>query len=202
MSTIAWVMILAAVLLVRGVAKGRVEDLPGDLRDMLMAALTGDLDALKEAAGRTGEGLKPPAGGDPVPGTTPPVDGSKGLRLLAEARRLGAGKRYVYGGTFTADSAGGDCSGLVWRAGTNLGFWKVPRFTTFTFDGLAPKYVVKVADPQPGDIVLWDRGGHHDGHMGIVSGGGQFYSALSRESGIREAPIRAISGRVTYYRLV
>ncbi|GIH29369.1 hypothetical protein Aph01nite_76790 [Acrocarpospora phusangensis] len=202
MNTIAWLLVLLGALLIRGVTKGRVTELPGDLRDMLIAGLSGDLEALKEAAGREGDGLEAPT----VDVTaTAPTGGKafaagKGAALLATARQLGDGKPYVWAGTF-ANGRGGDCSGLVWRAGKNSGLWTVARFTTFTFPRAMKKYVKVVTTPQVGDIAVWQRGGIK-GHMGIVSGPNRFYSALSKTNGIREAPISVISGRLTYYRLI
>lgn len=203
MTTIAWFFILLAALLVRGVAKGRVTELPGDLRDMLIAALRGDTEALKEASGRSGDGLQATTATVDVTATAPSggkaFAAGKGASLLAKAKQLGQGRSYVWGGTF-ANGKGGDCSGLVWRAGKDLGLWTVGRFTTFTFPSAMKAYVTVVTDPQPGDIAVWQRGGVK-GHMGIVSGPGRFYSALSRSSGIKDAPISAISGRLTFYRL-
>lgn len=201
MNTLAWVLIFAAALVIRAVAKGRVMELPGDLGDMLHGALVGDFEAVREAAGRTGEGLTAPAveGGGELAAAASTAAAGKGAALLAEARRLGDGKPYVWGGTFAA-GRGGDCSGLVWRAMKNLKLYSGPRFTTFTFPAAAKSFAVVVTDPRPGDIAVWQRGGVK-GHMGIVSGPGRFYSALSRRSGVKDAPISSISGRLTYYRL-
>lgn len=207
MSTIAWLFILASAVIVRGVAKGRVVELPGDIRDMLLGGLTGDFDAVKEAAGRTGEGLTAPvaamaggSSGEVVDGGAPAAGGAaKGQALIAEMKRLGAGKRYVWGGTF-AGGRGGDCSGLVWRAMRNLGYYKGVRFTTSTFPRASKGFATVVSSPAPGDIAVWQRGGVK-GHIGVVTGAGRFFSALNPELGIRDAPIAGISGRLTYYRL-
>lgn len=209
MNTLAWVMILAAAVLIRSVFRGRVAELPEDVRDMLLGAMTGDMEAVREAAGRTGEGLtavaaEQPAGGESVGiGSTSyavtQLGTKNGRNLLAEARRLGAGKIYLWGGTFPAGGRGGDCSGLVWRAARNLKLYGGPRFTTYTFPLQSRSWAKVVTDPAPGDICVWQRGGVK-GHMGIVSGPGKFYSALSTSSGIREASIKSITGRLTYYR--
>lgn len=206
MNTLAWLLILGAALLLRGVAKGRVVELPGDIRDLLLGAMTGDVEAVKEVAGRTGDGLTAgtvTAAGE-VEGaqsvTASGTAGGGGVALLREVRRLGTGKPYIWGATF-ANGQGGDCSGLVWRAVRNLGIYSGPRFTTSTFPLQSRSFAVPVSTPQPGDIAVWQKGGV-SGHMGVVSGNGTFFSALSRRSGVKDAPIRAISGRLTYYRLI
>lgn len=209
MNTIAWLLIISAALMIRAVSKGRSAELPQDLRDMLLGALTGDFDAVKEAAGRTGEGLTPAAVVSVAPLGEAAVTGAmagaavgtasaKAAALVTEVKRLGTGKPYVWGGTFAA-GRGGDCSGLVWRAVKNLGIYSGGRFTTFTFPVASRSFAVRVASPAPGDIVVWHRGA--TGHMGVVTGGGRFFSALSRRSGVKEAAMKNITGRVEYYRL-
>jgi cell wall-associated NlpC family hydrolase len=203
MTTIGWLFILAAAVILRSVFKGRVAELPVDTRDMLLGALRGDFEAVKEAAARTGEGLQPTlvAEGSPtVSGVAGGSGGPTGAALVAEMKRLGDGKRYVWSGTFAPGSGGGDCSGLVWRAVKNLGIYTGPRFTTFTFPLQSKKWAAPTTSPQPGDIVVWQRGGPK-GHMGVVTGPDRFYSALSQRSGVREAPISSITGRITYYRV-
>lgn len=207
MNTVAWLLILTAGLMIRGIAKGRVVELPGDLRDMLLGALTGDFEAVKEAAGRTGDGLTAPLAAVPeataagLAGSagTSAAGSAKGAALLAEARRIGKGRPYIWGATF-ANGRGGDCSGLVWRAMYNLGYYRGGRFTTYTFPVVSPKFATVVTTPAPGDIAVWQKGGVN-GHMGIVSGPGVYWSALNRRSGVLDAPIKNMTGRLTYYRL-
>jgi cell wall-associated NlpC family hydrolase len=203
MTTIAWLLILGAAVMIRSVAKGRVTELPGDARDMLLGALTGDFAAVKEAAGRTGEGLTAPSSdavaSSVAAGAAGAVASARAASLLAETKRLGTGKAYIWGGTFAAGGAGGDCSGLVWRALKNLGIYTGPRFTTVSFPAVSPKFSVPVASPLPGDIVVWQR--LPTGHMGIVTGPDVFYSALSRKAGVRESKISAERGVPKFYRL-
>lgn len=203
MTTIGWLFILAAAVILRQVAKGRVVELPQDARDMLVGALRGDFEAVKEAAARSGEGLTPSLaaeGSSTISGTAGGgAASSSGAAVIAEMKRLGDGKRYIWSGTFAPGSGGGDCSGLVWRALHNLGIYKGPRFTTFTFPVQSRGFATRVSDPQPGDIVVWNRG--LTGHMGIVTGPNRFYSALSSEAGVREAQMSAIRGAISYYRL-
>lgn len=209
MNTIAWLFIILAALLIRGVFKGRVTELPGDLRDLMLGALTGDMEAVKEVSSRTGEGLTAPATEATQTSVAGGTEGSitgangaasaKGAALLAEAKKIGTGKPYQWGRTFSG-GGGGDCSGLVWRAMKNLGYFTGGRFATYTFPAATRSIVTVVTDPKPGDIAVWQRGGTR-GHMGIVSGPGTFFSALSRASGVKEAKISGITGRLTYYRL-
>lgn len=205
MPTVAYFFIIVAALIVRGVVKGRATDVPGDLRDVFIGVLTGDLEAAKEAVNRTGSDREPvaldltAATGAVVAGAALGTGSGKGVTLLAKMHEIGAGKPYRFGGTF-ANGGGGDCSGLVWRAGKILGYWGNPRFTTATFPAVAMRRCDVVSTPAVGDIVVWQRGGVK-GHMGVVSGDDRFYSALSSDAGVTEAKTSAISGRRTFYRL-
>lgn len=87
--------------------------------------------------------------------------------LLGAAERY-LGRPYQWGGTF-ANGKGGDCSGLIYRAGLDIGLgW--PRFTTSTI-AFSP-YVQRIPAPSVGDLVVWPGV-----HMGIVSGPGQMLAA-------------------------
>lgn len=201
MNTVAWLALFVGALILRGVTKGRVLELPGDLRDMLIAALSGDVNGVKEVAARTGEGVTAvpvAAATEPSGGTNLGLVGSgNGPALVAEMKRLGNGKPYVWGATGPNSY---DCSGLVWRAMKNLGIYTGARFTTFTFAAAAKRVVTVVNDPKPGDIVVFYRG-PGSGHMGIVSAPGKLYSAASTKLGIGEYPISGFSGTKVYYRL-
>lgn len=60
MNTLAWVLILIAALVIRGVSKGRgITDLPKDLGDLFIAAVTSDTTALNEVLKRTGDSNAP-----------------------------------------------------------------------------------------------------------------------------------------------
>lgn len=203
MSTVAWIFILVAVVVMRGVAKGRVMDLPGDLRDMFIAGLRGDTDALKEVAGRTGTGLTV----EPVQAATDSPDNSDSTSvssntLIVEARKLAAAAHNKYRWGATGPDAY-DCSGLVWRVCVNqLGSKRVgSRFTTATFGKAARVWTKVVSTPQVGDIVVWNRT-VRSGHMGFVVGPNRMFSALSTRSGIIESPISSESGTPIYYRVV
>ncbi len=115
--------------------------------------------------------------------------GASGGLLGAAEKYLG--RPYQWGGTF-ASGKGGDCSGLVWRAGADLGIgW--PRFTTTTI--LASPYVQRIPAPSVGDLVVWPGM-----HMGIVSGPGEMLAAPRTGDVVKFTswkPVRA--GRVAIY---
>ncbi|MFA5706933.1 MAG: NlpC/P60 family protein [Candidatus Neomarinimicrobiota bacterium] len=191
MDTIAWLMILTAVLIIRGVSKGRVRELPTDLRDTVIASITGDTTALKEIGNRTGDASSAAT----VSLDTVEFNSSNGT-LVSEMRKLAsqAGNKYVWGGESLAEG-GYDCSGLVWASLKSLGIYNGPRFTAGNFPSVAGKFAVKVSSPQPGDIVRWPN------HIGVVTGVDKYYSALNPKTGIKEDAIHNHSGTPTYWRL-
>lgn len=211
MTTIAWLMMIIAIIMLRQVSKGRIMEMPVDLRDIFVAGLTGDTAALKEIASRTGTGLTPDVVDPGAEGssTASGVAGGAGTAagsgggsaLISEMRRLGAsaGNRYVWGGT---SASGFDCSGLVWRALVNLlGAKKVGgRFTTATFGKSSKGFATPVATPQVGDVVVWNRSAV-SGHMGVVIGPDRMYSALGKKWGILESKMSTERGTPMYYRI-
>lgn len=74
-----------------------------------------------------------------------------------------------------------DCSGLIWRATQDAGVYSGDRYTTSTI--LQTHQFNRIITPRIDDIVVWDYSGVH-GHMGVISGPDQFYSARSHDSGI------------------
>lgn len=201
MTTAGYVFLLVAALLARALSKGRtITDVPGDLGAFFTALVSQDSKALKEVLSRTGESTLGSADG----GSTSIVIKESGraqhaAALLAETRRLGAGSRYVLG----AEGPTGefDCSGLVWRAMTNLHLFNGARFTTYNFESVTKGFVDKVeADPvagvMVGAIVLWRE------HMGIVSGRNTYYSAKSPSRGIGESTISSFGAPVVGYYIV
>lgn len=194
MNTVAWVLILVAGLLVRGMTKGRsITQLPGDLGEMFNALVSGDQASLATALGRTGDSQVPTTAESPVTAAQAVAAGpGGGSSLLGEMKRLGAGKPYVWGGT---GPNGYDCSGIVWRAMKNLALYSGPRFTTLTFIVALRSSLTKVNSPQAGDVVWWPT------HMGVCDGKDSFYSALSRNGGIKSVPISAMPKGAIFYRL-
>jgi hypothetical protein len=110
--------------------------------------------------------------------------------LLASAQKY-IGRPYQWGGTF-ANNKGGDCSGLVYRAGADIGIpWA--RFTTSTI--AMSSFVERVSTPTVGDIVVWIGS-----HMGIVSGEGMMLNALKPGTVVRYDPWKPMrSGKMATY---
>jgi cell wall-associated NlpC family hydrolase len=216
MTTLAWLFILAAIVLIRQVSKGRVMNLGEDLSDMFIAVASGDNKGLTDVLSRSGEAATSTVAGtntDSSTGTISyhgkgnPANGApKGtpatnVAVLRSAVELGeAAKGYRFAATGPDYY---DCSGLMWRACQKAGYTGA-RFTTATI-GLSKKFQ-RLADPSlgvsqvtVGDIVVWP--GHH---MGVVSTAGKFYSARSLKTGIGTSDIAGFGGfgKPIYYRLV
>ena len=203
MPTLAWLMILGAIILVRQVLRGRATELPTDLGQLVVASLDGDTATVKRVLGLRGTDLTATegapldtttlnaqsGGANTAPGVAPifSTPGS-GLApwadtgLLAAAMYLGSrAKGYRFGWTGPDFY---DCSGLVWRALMQTKLYNGPRFTTFNFGSV--KGFAKVTDGkyQVNDVVVWPT--HH---MGIVAGADQFYSARNPRIGIGTSKI-------------
>ena len=90
MNTVGYVLILFALLLLRGLTRGRgISDLPKDAADAFIAVIRNDQTALREVANRTGDSL----------GTATPID------PLAAPESGGAAKGSTDG--LTANTAAG-----------------------------------------------------------------------------------------------
>jgi hypothetical protein len=199
MTTIGYIFILFAFLLIRAISRGRIENLPQDLGDAMTAIFTANGDALKEVANRTGGGLDTATPAEATASSEGKSGLGNGTGLLAEVKRLGSGaKGYRLGATGPTYY---DCSGLVWRAMKNLNIYKGIRFTTHTFAIQSKSFATPVTSFQVGDIVLWEN--HH---MGVVDSPTSCYSARSVKSGIKSGPLSVFTHefRVTpkYYRLI
>lgn len=183
MSTIGWFLILTAALILRQVSKGRVLNTMEDLSDAFLAITTGDTQKLASVVNKTGD-YNRPSEADIQAGMAP-ASGIAGGDILKAAVALGSAAK---GYRWAADGPNYyDCSGLVYRAAQKVGY-SGPRF--YTADVKARAGFYPVSDPRVGDIVLWTAGrGGATGHMGIVSGNDQFYSARSVRSGIGYSPI-------------
>jgi cell wall-associated NlpC family hydrolase len=195
MTTIGWVFIAVAIFLFRQVSQGRVGNIVEDLGDAFTAIVSGDSKTLSEVVSRTG------TSNDAVLPATEGTAGQSGLGatgLLAAAKRRGAAAKGYRLGATGPDYY--DCSGLVWQAMKDVGAYKGARFTTRTFTSQVKSVAeIPASNAGPEDIVLWVN--RVPGHMGIVSGKGRFYSALSSRSGIKDAPISVIKGTPKYYRV-
>lgn len=185
--SLGWILVLIAITLLRGAVKGRGFDSFTDLGDLFTAAVSGDREGVKEVWDRGPN--EDHAASDRGFGTTDISSSTnRGLALLAEMKRLGgSAKGYGWGKTGPDYY---DCSGLLWKAGQNLQIWNVPRFTTGTFIAFATvsPTLKEVTTPAAGDIAWWP------GHMGVLEDAGTtLFSALSSSSGIKDAPVTAIS---------
>lgn len=186
MNTLGYLFILISILVIRQVFKGRVMNIGEDLTDTFVAFTTGDTDALAGILARTGDSATADKAEAAAGfGNNTPVPPNPNSGLVAAAQRRGqAAKGYRW--TATGPDYY-DCSGLMWRACQDIGY-KGPRFTTA--DVRQRKGFTVVAVGVPGDIVLWPAGsGGPTGHMGVMTGADQFYSARSVRSGIGTSKI-------------
>lgn len=194
MNTIGYLLIFFGGLAIRQLSRGRAMDIGKDLGDAWIAIATGDGAALKEIADRSGNALDT----GPIVGSAANGDtgaGTPATGLVAEMEKLGkAAKGYRLGSTGPDYY---DCSGLVWRAVKNLGYYNGIRFTTATYAPAFAGWTTKIANAEAGDIVVWPT--HH---MGVVTGANTFYSARNKKVGIKEGNIRGFSGiKPVYYRV-
>lgn len=201
MQTLGLLFIVGSLLLGRQVVVGRAKETPEDIRDITLALLSGDFDQLREILSQRGENVSPDVS-SVVAGGTSGEAGITGLLtqtitgdLLATMVKLGSrAKGYVWGATGPDNY---DCSGLVWAALKELGYYNGGRFTTATFTRALGNKVQQVNSPVIGDIVLWPGK-----HIGVVSGPDQMYSAMSRRKGIGYTSISESFADVpSYYRL-
>lgn len=196
MDTLAIAFVGLGVLLIRQVVVGRVKETPSDMRDFATAALSGDTATMQTVFSRRGSNVETDVtdtvAADTSVSTTSAVSlaaSSVGSPLVAEMTRLGtAAKGYVWGATGPSYY---DCSGLVWRALKNLGLYSGPRFTSATFEAVAPKFAQRVNSPAVGDIIVWP--GHH---IGVAINDTDMYSARSPSKGIGPS---SISGDSSYF---
>lgn len=184
LSVLGWVSIFTGVVVIRFAARQRgLSEIPGDLSDLTIAAVSGgDVAAVLARTGTT----------DTTSVSASPA-GASGL--LEEMQTLG-GKAIGYRlGSTGPDYY--DCSGLVWASMKALGYTG-PRFSTASFANGAPAGLTPVTTPQAGDIVVWPRGGTKGGHMGVMTDSTNFYSALSPQSGIKTVPVANVTKEKGY----
>ena len=183
MNVLAIVLILIGILVMDLARRGRITHLGDDLPDAFLAFFRQDADAFGEVISRHGDDATASEtawrdiGGSVADTLTDVASKSRtaSTGLAAECIKLGsAAKGYKW--TATGPDYY-DCSGLIWRACTNLGIYSGPRFTTYTIGALST--FVRVTSPAVNDIVVWPTR-----HMGVVTGPDKFYSARSRRTGI------------------
>lgn len=182
MTTVAYVLILAAIIVAKQTAAGRVMNLGEDISDAFLALARGDAKGLTEVLARKGDSTTLDSGqeGTFAPHVAGAADGSMS-GVAAAAVNLGTAAK---GYKFTATGPDYyDCSGLMWRACQKAGVFPTSgkgsfRFTTYDV-GSRTAYFHKVSNPAPGDIVVWPT--HH---MGVITGTDKYYSARSEKLGI------------------
>lgn len=99
--------------------------------------------------------------------------------VLDAAKALGATAKGYRFGTDGPDYY--DCSGLIFRACQNADVYLGARFTTYSV--VRNSQFERVTNPRIDDIVVWSENAVH-GHMGVISGPDEFYSARSVEHGL------------------
>jgi NlpC/P60 family len=195
MSTIGWILILAAGLMMRQVAKGRAQNSMEDLSDAFLSIVSGDTQELGSVLSRTGDYNQPtPA---VVEQGMAPASAITGNALVATAVQLGSaasGYRWAKAGPKYYD-----CSGLMFATVKKHGY---TGFRFFTSDLPNAPGMYPIEKPEVGDIVLWRRNGK--GHTGIVTGPNKYYSARSVKSGIGYSTISSLTGKgePRYYRFM
>ena len=192
MSTLAWVLILAALIIARSVGKGRALNIPEDLSDAFKALVTGRTDDFAEVLGRKGDAYT--AAGNAVAQAAGSATGAiivEGVeagtingQIVYWAKKLGSQAKGYRWGRSGPDYY--DCSGLMYAAIKQIGY-KGFRFYTATMM-MAPGMVKVSGSPQVGDFALWP--GHH---VGVVIGPNRMYAARSVKRGIGESNIDATS---------
>lgn len=199
MDTLAILFVGAGALLLRQVFVGRVSETAGDIRDFANAVLQGDMSTAQEVFSRRGSNVSvDTSSGGTVATTTGDVSTDA---LVNEMVKLGtAAKGYSQANRTGPDYY--DCSGLVWKALSNLGIYDGSPFWTGSFETVAKTFATRVDTPTAGDIVVWP---YH--HMGVMTSATQMYAARSSHLSpqIGYDPVSAISskyGSPHYWRIV
>lgn len=206
MRALGLLLALFSAYFYRAAFRGRaVNDLATDTADILKAFISGDTDTAYEAFER--EGTLSWSGTDTTPVSQSAVSEEinsisdttsliPGVKTLAEMKRLGD---LAKGYRLTATGPDYyDCSGLLYRAMKNLGYYDGIRFSTRTFVVAMGSRIERVDSPGIGIIILWP------GHIAVGTSDTQNYGALSVKQGIKSTTNAALTkakGTPRYYRL-
>lgn len=199
MDALAFILIAAGGYLIQRALIGRAGDIGQDTTDLIGSVSSGAYTDAADVFTREGTAVIGGTGSGEDTGAADgfrSIGGPRGLQLLAKARALGTGKPYVWGATGPGSY---DCSGLVWRAMKELGIYTGMRFTTASFNAIAPKFASRVDAAEPGAVCNWAGT-----HIGIVVSKDRYFSALNRRYGIIESSLSGeISrhGTPTYWRI-
>lgn len=219
MNTLAWILILTAILMTRAVYKGRVLNMGEDLSDAFLALISNDTGKLKEVLDRVGDSntavttnlsLYQPTL-EAIGGTA--IGVAQGAGHLISELEARANTSVALASVMLGSKAKGyrwgaagpdyyDCSGLMWAAMRLSKVYTGSRFTTATFASKCKDTYARVESPQVEDIAVWPlRVPYATGHMGVVTGADKFYSARSVRSGIGESKLSTFrSYQPLYYR--
>lgn len=207
MNTVAWVLILVAILMGRAVYKGRVLNMGEDLSDAFLALVSSDTAKLQEVLARTGDSNTASAADFSIyqPAMNaiagPAIGVAKGAGSLIDQLESKANSSVALAAVILGAKAKGyrwgasgpdyyDCSGLMWAAMKLAKVYSGNRFSTSDVERMTKKVYKRVSSPQVDDIVLWPlKVPYVTGHMGVVTGNDSFYSARSLRTGIGESPI-------------
>ena len=117
----------------------------------------------------------------------PPYDSVTGAAIIRVASKY-IGVPYVFGGS---TPAGFDCSGFVRYVWAQFG---IPLAHSVSAQGRRGK-LIRPQDAQPGDLVVWNDGGH----VGIYAGGGNMIHAPQPGDSVKLAAV--YSDAVHYVRI-
>ena len=117
----------------------------------------------------------------------PPYDSATGAQIIKVASKY-IGVPYVFGGS---TPAGFDCSGFTRYVWAQFG---IPLAHSVSAQGRRGK-LIRAKDAQPGDLVVWNDGGH----IGIYAGGGNMIHAPQPGDSVKLAAI--YSDSVHYVRI-
>lgn len=161
MNTLAWVLILGAILIMRAIYKGRLMNIGEDLSDGFLALVSGDDKKFTEVLARTGDSATPTAG---IGGSLPGFVGGQFADATVGSYKLGGVKAHVkaaaekYGPQFGIKDIGGyravgSVSNSDHPKGLALDFMVSAKTDKARGDALANALL---ADPQV-TYVIWDK---------------------------------------------